>query len=117
LTVDNISSTVSVTGTITVYPLPEASFTYSPISGTAPLTVYFTSTSQYAGNPTWNFGDGGTGSGPNVNHTYNEPGTYTVTLTVQSPYGCGTATATHSIVVLPAVQRYFIYLPLLFKGY
>ncbi|MGC9025623.1 MAG: PKD domain-containing protein, partial [Chloroflexia bacterium] len=117
LTVDNISSTVSVTGTITVYPLPLASFDYSPVSGTAPLTVYFTNTSQYAGNPAWDFGDGTYGAGDAVSHTYSLSGTYTVVLTVTSPYGCGMATATHSVVVLPAERRYFIYLPLVLRGY
>jgi PKD repeat protein len=35
----------------------------------------------------WDFGDGGTGSGVNPTHTYTEPGTYVVTLTVTDEAG------------------------------
>jgi len=99
LLVTNTQGSDDVVHTVTVNPLPEASFDYAPASGPLPLTVYFTNTSQYAQNPTWNFGDGGTGAGNYVNHTYTEPGTYTVTLTVESPYGCGTVQATAQVYV------------------
>src|SRR5699024_6432395 len=36
----------------------------------------------------WDFGDGSTGTGQITNHTYAEPGTYTVTLTVVDQCGC-----------------------------
>ncbi|MGB9724011.1 MAG: S8 family serine peptidase [Chloroflexia bacterium] len=117
LTATNDAGSDTYSAPFVVYPLPLASFDYSPVSGTAPLTVYFTSTSQYAGNPVWAFGDGTYGAGDAVSHTYSLSGTYTVVLTVTSPYGCGMATATHSVVVLPAERRYFIYLPLVLRGY
>lgn len=40
----------------------------------------------------WNFGDGATGSGPNVAHTYNAAGSYDVTLTVTDNNGIGGST-------------------------
>ncbi len=35
----------------------------------------------------WDFGDGGTGTGPEPEHTYDKPGTYTVTLTARDTLG------------------------------
>ena len=38
-------------------------------------------------NYAWDFGDGATATGATVNHTYNNAGTYTLTLTVHSALG------------------------------
>lgn len=59
---------------------PAAGFIGSPTSGTAPLTVQFTSTSKGANAYTWSFGDGGTSPAQNPRHTYRTPGVYTVSL-------------------------------------
>jgi len=117
LTAQNDFGTSTFSAPVEVLPLPEAAFDYSPVSGTVPLTVYFTNTSQYAISPTWSFGDGTYGAGDTVSHTYELTGTYAVILTVTSP--CGTATISHSVVVLPPAGpvQYTIYLPLVFKGY
>jgi len=62
---------------------PVASFTATPVSGTVPVNTTFTDTST--GTPTtwsWDFGDGTPkASTQNPQHTYTNPGTYTVTLT------------------------------------
>ncbi|MCK4827665.1 PKD domain-containing protein, partial [bacterium] len=57
----------------------------SPTLGEVPLTVNFTGaatggTPPYSYN--WDFGDGTSSSEQNPSHTYNDPGDYTVTLTV-----------------------------------
>ena len=59
---------------------PSAGFIGSPTSGTAPLTVQFTSTSRGANAYMWNFGDGGTSPAQNPRHTYSVPGIYSVDL-------------------------------------
>jgi len=65
---------------------PVAYFDASPRSGIVPLTVDFEDGS--AGGPTawaWDFGDGGSLTVRNPQHTYETPGVYTVTLTLHSP--------------------------------
>lgn len=46
----------------------------------------------------WNFGDGGTATGPTAAHTYASGGTYTVSLTVTDDRG-GSATSTQTVTV------------------
>ena len=81
-------------------PAPTASFSATPTSGPAPLTVQFTDAST--GSPTawsWNFGDGGTSTAQNPSHAYTAAGTYTVTLTASNSSGSDTVTRTGLISV------------------
>lgn len=83
-------------------PETNACFTAAPRMGPAPLTVDFDASCSFvAGSPlsySWDFGDGETGSGEKVQHTYTAPGSYEVTLTLRDTLG-GTSTATSTIVV------------------
>ena len=83
--------------------IPTASFTASPLAGTAPLLVSFDASASsdpdgsiaaYA----WNFGDGGTASGLTATHTYAVAGNYTARLTVTDDVGA-MASASRDIVV------------------
>ena len=78
---------------------PVASFTLTPSSGTAPLTVQLdasasTDTGGAIARYSWDFGDSSAaGSGVAVSHVYGAAGTFTVTLTVADNQGAvGTAT-------------------------
>jgi PKD repeat protein len=67
---------------------PIASFTASATSGKVPLTVRFNDTSSFT--PTswsWSFGDGSTSAEKNPTHTFNEMGTYSVSLTASNDAG------------------------------
>ena len=57
---------------------PIAAFTFTTLG----LTVSFTSTAQFAASYRWDFGDGGGSSEANPMHTYQNPGAYSVKLTV-----------------------------------
>jgi len=59
---------------------PMAGFISTPVSGFAPYTVRFTSTSSDTDAYAWRFGDGGTSPAENPSHTYMTPGTYSVSL-------------------------------------
>jgi PKD repeat protein len=84
---------------------PVASFTATPSSGSAPLTVTFDGSSSYDVNNgrivsySWAFGDGGVGSGQIVQHTYTAAGNFTARLTVTDNDG-KTATASRTISII-----------------
>ena len=84
-------------------PVTNAAFTWSPTSPFAGQQVTFngsasgTAPISYA----WTFGDGGTGSGATVTHTYTSAGTYTVAMTASN--ACGTQTVQHTVIVQPVV--------------
>jgi PKD repeat protein len=66
----------------------QALFGFDSISGTVPFVVHFTDSSTNA--PTswfWNFGDGGYSNQANPIHTYNDAGTFTVSLMVSNGVG------------------------------
>ncbi len=66
--------------------------TASAPSGSAPAAFTFTSTADGS----WDFGDGTTGTGTSVNHTFSEPGVYRVRQTV------GSVTGSTVVTVQPA---------------
>ncbi len=69
-------------------PVSVANFDASPTSGERPLTVYFTDLSTGSNTSwLWVFGDGDSSSVQHPVHTYNESGTFSVSLTVSGPYG------------------------------
>jgi PKD repeat protein len=108
--------------------IPYADFANEPIQMDAPMTIQFIDESScpahyisrgnggmivgsmesadYGGITTWlwDFGDGETSTERNPAHTYNNPGTYTVTLKVIGPGGWDTITKQNYIVLtLPSV--------------
>ncbi len=88
---------------------PRADFEASPRVGTAPLDVVFVDRSS--GAPTdwqWEFGDGESAGGRAMTaHTYYEPGTYAVALTVSNPDGYDTNRKAAYITVLPPLSASF----------
>ncbi|UCC68002.1 MAG: S-layer homology domain-containing protein [Armatimonadota bacterium] len=82
---------------------PEADFSGSPTSGTAPLTVSFTDLSTSS--PTaweWEFGDGGTSTEQNPSYTYLLAGVYTPSMTATNAGGSDTEIKVAYITVAPA---------------
>ncbi|MDO8366277.1 MAG: PKD domain-containing protein [Saprospiraceae bacterium] len=94
LTASNSAGSSTSTTTITVGVGPTPGFTYQ-IGG---LTAVFTNTSSNGDSYLWDFGDGSdTSTDVNPNHTYTQPDSYTVTLSVTNE--CGTVTITQTVVV------------------
>jgi PKD repeat protein len=89
---------------------PEVHFTLTPSAGASPLEVRFDATASFAAGGAivrydWNFGDGSTGTGVSVLHTYASDleRAYTVTLTLTDDKG-RPATATATVTVHPPVE-------------
>ena len=80
---------------------PVASFSANPLSGSAPLTVSFTSTSTNTTSHDWDFNGDGVldASGVLVSYTYNDAGTYSVSLTATGPNGQDVVTRSNYVTV------------------
>jgi len=85
--------------------VPTAAFTFSPQPPTTDQPLMFDATNSLPGSGAsqivsynWTFGDGTTGTGKNVTHTYSTQNTYTVTLTVTNDRTLSNST-TQSITV------------------
>ena len=78
-----------------------SNFSVTPQSGRAPLQVSFVA-NGLGNNPicTWNFGDGSSGSGSSVTHTYSNVGAYNVTLTMRFLDGTSDVRTKNACVVV-----------------
>jgi PKD repeat protein len=84
--------------------IPFASFRANPTSGNAPITVTFVDNSIGAYETDWDFGDGNTlveYNSNDPNHTYNNSGTYLVTLIAKGLNGAGQDQNQTTITVTP----------------
>jgi len=80
--------TDEITQPVTVNSQPTSNFTYTSVCRGNPTQFTSTSTGQGITSYNWNFGDGQTGTGQNVSHTYAQAGDYQVTLTVSTDGHC-----------------------------
>ena len=71
---------------------PIAGFSCTPIQGFVPMTVICLDESSSGTNTSWDFGDGGTATGPSPSHEYTTPGNFVITQTVSGPGGNDQAT-------------------------
>lgn len=78
----------------------DAQFDISAPQGCAPQTFTFYNRNIPSTTTLWDFGDGTTGTGDTVTHTYTVPGTYNVTLNVTVPGGCS-GSAIHQVSIYP----------------
>ena len=92
LVADALGCVDSAEQEITAVASPIAAFMSPDTLGCAPQEAAFNSQSTST-EPImdwlWDFGDGNSGSGPNVQHLYTADGVYDVTLTVIDQVGCG----------------------------
>ena len=103
---DGVPDTTQRTVTLIGNQAPVASFTATPNSGIAPLSVSFdangsSDTDGSIASHAWDYGDGTQGAGATASHAYNVPGIYSVTLTVTDDLG-KTSTTSSSVTATVA---------------
>lgn len=88
--------------TVVVHPLPVLNI--APQTATACDAVTLTYADMDPNNAgstyIWNFGDGGTGFGSGVTHTYTQSNNYTIDIQVTSPFGCAATYSTAANVTV-----------------
>ncbi len=83
------------TSSITVIPLPVASFDFVSNNGQADFTFTGSNTTEI----NWDFGDGGKANGTMTTHTYTKTGSYIVTVRAVNACGQSVITKTIDIIV------------------
>jgi PKD repeat protein len=100
---DGATDTTSATKTV-LNRIPIASFTESAETVSSGESIHFNASGSYDQDGTivsysWDFGDGNTATGVEVDHAYEDDGVYTVTLTViDDGDATGSATATKNVL-------------------
>ncbi len=117
LTVTSDSGCVDdITHTVNVYPYPEPDFIADPLEGCQPLRVQFTDKSTISSGSNvsflWDLGNNSVTNSQFPGTVYTQDGTFDVTLTVTSNYGCDTSiTKEDYITVYPLPKAGFIHEP------
>lgn len=87
LSVKNSNGCMSTTTSqITIYDLPKIDFTGN--DGCAKSGIQFTNNTPGTNTYAWAFGDAGTSTAKDPNHTYSNAGSYNVSLTATNSNGC-----------------------------
>ena len=94
-----------ILGGCTTQP-PAVTFTADRVSGYAPLNISFTNGTVGADSASWSFGDGGTSADWSPTHTFQNAGTYTVTLTATSSGYCGPVSVSQTMTIIVGIAPY-----------
>ena len=99
------SETVTKTDLFEIFPRPTVSFTTDASGGCAPLTVNFTDESSAPAGSSivtrlWEFEGGGSATGVTETVTFSSPGSYDVTLYVETDNGCSASFTMPDAVVI-----------------
>ena len=113
---DTNDCTGLTTKTVKYFPVPQLLVVApSDYLGCQPAEIFFDNLSYPVDenySVFWEFGDGGTSTTISPTHTYEDLGTYTVSLSITSPLGCHTDTTWNDLItVLPSPEADFSYTP------
>ena len=97
ITMDSQSN--NATTSVEIYPLPTPSFSATTVCQGEPTVFTGTASVPDISDYEWDFGDNNTGSGANISHTYEQAGTYQVTLTTSNGDGLCSDQVTQTVTV------------------
>ncbi len=89
-------------------------FSYTPLQGCAPLTVYFNATISNVPSIIWDFADGTTSAdsdATSITHVYTQPGAYVPRLILSDNTGCQNSSQGIDTIKVDAVRTGFITSP------
>lgn len=95
---DGVCTTVAAPATVTVIPIPTPAFAPDITEGCAPAVITFDNNSRNADTYQWTFGDGTSSAIAAPSHTYNNPGTYSISLTATAQGQCSTTITKNSLI-------------------
>ncbi len=104
---EGCTSSSNVAGIRFDNPKPETDFSFSPADPCVNTSVQFTNLTAIAGGMVtyfWDFGDGSFSSAENPSHPYTSTGTFTVSLTASSGFGCDSTIEKDVIVDVPVAD-------------
>lgn len=103
-------TTASVSHVIEVYERPVANFNWNNEGATtAGAPVVFINNSEGAANYFWSFGDSTSSANSAPLHIYEEPGTYSIELVVNTRQGCEDTLSRDITIIPPPAQPDFTY--------
>ncbi len=116
LVLDTNGCTGLRTKTVRYFPVPQLLVVApSDFIGCQPAKIFFDNLSSLVdGNyvALWGFGDGGTGTDISPTYTYENAGTYSVSLSITSPFGCSVDTIWNDLItILPSPIADFTFSP------
>ena len=79
-------------------PFANTPYVYVSADTVCPNTQVYMDTDQGFSSYTWSFGDGGTSTGNNLDYSYSNPGSYTISVEITN--GCGLSTTATDIIVV-----------------
>jgi gliding motility-associated-like protein len=106
----------SITKILPYYPVPGLIvIAPSDFTGCTPAEIFFDNLSfpiDTTYDILWNFGDGGQSTDISPTYIYEDPGTFTVDVSIVSPIGCETDTTFNGLItILPSPEAGFSYTP------
>ena len=107
--IDACGSSYIDTVDINTYPVPVIDFTADVTQGCPPLKVEFNHNLDNISNFTWDFGDENITTNSKPTHTYNNSGTFDVSLSITTNNGCKSEQTLNNIInVFPKPTSRFI---------